>query len=70
MGIRETSDFDGSNSRFDATAAEDTLRELEAQYARGEIEAPAYLIKKRSLVKLFLKATTSPQKRYRNESFD
>lgn len=66
MGIRETSGFDG-HSRFDSSAAEETLRELEEQYARGEIEPHAYLTKKRSLVRLFLKSTTSPKKRYRDE---
>lgn len=70
MSIRETLGFYGTASRFDAAAAEETLRELEAQYCRGEIETHAYLIKKQSLVRLFLKATTSPRKRYREESYD
>lgn len=70
MSIRETNGFDGNHSRFDASAAEDTLRELEEQHARGEIETHAYLIKKQSLVRLFLKATTSPRKRYREENYD
>lgn len=64
MRIRETSAI-GSQSRYDATAAEETLQELEAQYAAGEIERHAYFEKKRSLVRLFLKATTNPKrKRY------
>lgn len=67
MSIRETSGFDGTASRFDAAAAEDTLRELEDQHSRGEIETHAYLVKKQSLVRLFLKATTSPRKQYREE---
>lgn len=70
MTIRETSGFNASASRFDATAAEETLRELEDQHARGEIETHAYLIKKQSLVRLFLKSTTSPRKRYREENYD
>lgn len=70
MSIRETSGFDGTASRFDAAAAEDTLRELEDQHARGEIETHAYLVKKQSLVRLFLKATTSPRKQYREENYD
>lgn len=69
MSIRETSGFDGTHSRFDASAAEETMRELEDQHARGEIETHAYLIKKRSLVTLFLKATTNPKRRYRDEGF-
>lgn len=69
MGIRETNGFDGTHSRFDAAAAEDTLRELEQQYVCGEIEAHAYLLKKQSLVRLFLKATTSPRRRQVGENY-
>ncbi|MGJ0203244.1 hypothetical protein NHL51_03655 [Leucobacter sp. gxy201] len=67
MRIRETRDFGEQHSRFDASAAEETLRELEAQYAAGEIERHAYFEKKQSLVRLFLKATTNPKRR-RTES--
>lgn len=70
MSIRETSGFNISASRFDAAAAEDTLSELEDQHARGEIDTHAYLIKKQSLVRLFLKATTSPRNRFREENYD
>lgn len=66
MKIRETGTI-GSQSRFDAPAAEETLQELEAQYAAGEIEKHAYFEKKRSLVRLFVKATTSPLRKYRDE---
>ncbi|QNN63961.1 hypothetical protein H9L06_07205 [Leucobacter denitrificans] len=64
--IRETTSI-GSTSRFDAAAADETLRELEQQYADGEIEPHAYFEKKRMLVRLFLKATTSPRRPVRDE---
>ncbi|UOQ59784.1 hypothetical protein MUN76_12110 [Leucobacter rhizosphaerae] len=70
MKIRETSAFDGRQSRFDAAAAEDTLRELEEQFAAGDIDARSYLVKKQSLVRLFVKATTSPVRRRREENYD
>ena len=70
MKIRETSAFDGRHSRFDAAAAEDTLRELEEQFAAGDIDARSYLVKKQSLVRLFVKATTSPVRRRREENYD
>lgn len=62
MGIREVGNI-GDASRYSAEAAEETLRELEAQYAAGAIEPHAYFEKKRSLVRLFLKSTTSPKRR-------
>lgn len=62
MGVRESSGI-GDASRYDATAAAETLAELEAQHAAGEISTHAYFLKKRSLVSLFLKATTSPKAR-------
>ncbi|WP_125098190.1 hypothetical protein [Leucobacter chromiireducens] len=68
MRIRASEEFGEQHSRFDAAAAEDTLRELEAQYAAGEIEAHAYFEKKQSLVRLFLKATTNPRRRPRDEN--
>lgn len=64
MRIRENNSIGGA-SRYDAAAAEETLRELDEQYARGEIERHAYFEKKRSLVRLFVKATTSPQRKPR-----
>lgn len=67
MSVRETGGIDGSHSRFGAVAAEETLRELEAQHARGEIETHAYLIKKQSLVRLFVKATTTPRRVRRDD---
>ncbi len=68
MRIRESISFD-SGSRFDASAAEETLQELEEQYAEGAIERHAYLEKKSSLVRLFVKATTSPKGRGREENY-
>lgn len=69
MKIRATNEFDTRQSRFDAGAAEATLRELEAQYAAGDIEPHAYLVKKQSLVRLFVKATTSPKRKQRPENY-
>lgn len=66
MKIRESNHIGGA-SRYDAAAAEETLRELEEQYANGEIERHAYFEKKRSLVRLFLKATTSPTRKPRGD---
>ncbi|KUF05852.1 hypothetical protein [Leucobacter sp. G161] len=66
MKIRASNHIGGA-SRYEAAAAEETLRELDEQYARGEIERHAYFEKKRSLVRLFLKATTSPQRRPRDD---
>lgn len=59
MKIREANNI-GGGSRFTADSAEETLKELEQQYAAGEIEQHAYFEKKRSLVRLFVKATTNP----------
>lgn len=66
MRIRTNTTIGGA-SRFDAAAAEETLRELEAQYANGEIERHAYFEKKSSLVRLFLKSTTSPRRKPRGD---
>lgn len=66
MRIRTNTTIGGA-SRFDATAAEETLRELEAQYENGEIERHAYFEKKSSLVRLFLKSTTSPRRKPRGD---
>ncbi|MCW2289430.1 hypothetical protein [Leucobacter luti] len=70
MGIRSSTEFGEQYSRFDAAAAEDTLRELDEQFAAGEIEAHAYFEKKQSLVRLFLKATTNPRRIRRAENYD
>ena len=43
------------------------IAELEAQYAAGEIERHAYFEKKRSLVHIYLKATTSPKRTFPEE---
>ncbi len=70
MRIRSSDEFGEKHSRFNAEAAEETLRELEDQYAAGEIERHAYFEKKQSLVRLFLKATTTPTPRRREENYD
>lgn len=70
MRIRSSDEFSEKRSRFNAEAAEENLRELEEQYAAGEIERHAYFEKKQSLVRLFLKATTSPKRRLREENYD
>ncbi|MBK0417422.1 hypothetical protein JD276_00010 [Leucobacter sp. CSA1] len=62
MAIREQGGISGGASRYDASHAETVIAELDAQYAAGKIERHAYLEKKRSLVRLFLKATTSPRR--------
>lgn len=67
MAIKSTGGLDDAASRFTADSAEETMRELEDQYARGEIDRNAYFIKKRSLVRLYLKATTAPKRRYDDE---
>lgn len=67
MRIREQGSFDGHHSRFDASAADATLRELEDQHAAGQIDTSTYFVKKRALVRLFLKATTSPTRRNYDE---
>lgn len=69
MRIRETTNV-GNESRYTADSAEQTLRELEQQYAKGEIEKHAYFEKKRSLVRLFLKATTQPRRKSRKEYWE
>lgn len=69
MKIRSETNI-GDASRYDASAAEETLRELEQQYADGEIEAHAYFEKKRSLVRLFVRATTSPTRKPRGDYGD
>lgn len=69
MKIRSSDDFGQDRSRFDAAAADETLAELDAQYAAGELERHAYFIKKRALVRQFVKATTAPKRRYRSEEY-
>lgn len=67
VGIRESSGFSRSGSAYDAQHAADSIAELEAQYAAGEIERHAYFEKKRSLVQIYLKATTSPKRTFPEE---
>lgn len=70
MKIRETTSISATGSRFDAGSAEETIAELDTLYAAGEIELHAYLEKKRSLVRLFLKATTQPRRKTRREDWE
>ncbi|MBC9953223.1 hypothetical protein ICM05_00990 [Leucobacter sp. cx-42] len=70
MKIRSDNSFGELQSRFDANAAKETLRELDEQYANGELERRTYFEKKRSLVQLFIKATTNPRRKHREENFD
>lgn len=67
MAIREIGGLGGDTgaSRFTAEAAAETLRELEEQYAAGELDPQVYFAKKRNLVRLFLKATTAPVRKRR-----
>ena len=70
MGIREEHSLGDGGSRFDASTAEETLRELEAQYAAGELSRHAYFEKKRGLVRLFVKSTTAPRRKRRETDYD
>lgn len=67
MKIRATDAFDTSHSRFEAESAAQSIAELEAEYAAGRIAAPAYFERKQSLVRLYLRQTTSPRRRRRYE---
>lgn len=66
MNIHENSGIERGAGRFDAEYTAASIAELEEQYARGDIEPHAYLIKKQALVKLYLKATTAPKRRRRD----
>ncbi|MEV8337068.1 hypothetical protein [Leucobacter sp. NPDC077196] len=70
MGIREEHTLANGYSRFDATSAEETLQELEAQFEAGELSRHAYFEKKRALVRLFVKSTTTPHRRRRDTDYD
>lgn len=70
MGIREEHTLANGSSRFDAATAEETLRELDEQYASGELSRHAYFVKKRALVRLFVKATTTPRRTRRETEYD
>ncbi|WP_162903738.1 hypothetical protein [Leucobacter sp. wl10] len=52
MRIRETFALDYRTAAFDKSTVMDAILELEEQLERGEIEAAAYLQKKRSLVRM------------------
>ncbi len=62
MGIRETASI-GDDDGFTTEYTAESIRELEEMRERGDIEPHAYLIKKRALVKLYLKSTTSPRRK-------
>lgn len=52
---------------FDSEYTAASIAELEQQRERGEIEPHAYLIKKQALVRLYLKSTTKPRRKQRDE---
>ena len=66
MKIWEESSVSRENGRFDAEYTAESIRELEEQREAGEIEPHAYLIKKQALVRLYLKATTTPRRKRRS----
>ncbi len=70
LGIREEHTLANGYSRFDAATAEETLRELEAQFEAGELSRHAYFEKKQALVRLFVKSTTSPRRKRRDTDYD
>lgn len=47
-----------------------SIDELEQMRHSGDIEPHAYLLKKQALVKLYLKSTTSPTRRFRDDGDD
>lgn len=64
MIIRESGEFDQERGGlFDADYTADSIAELEQQHEAGEIDTRAYLIKKNALVRLYLKATTTPKRK-------
>lgn len=67
MNVRENDNLDRGAGVFDAEYTAASIAELEEQQERGEIEPRAYLIKKQALVRLYLKATTKPQRKRRYE---
>jgi len=66
--IREQRDLGKEQGGYTAEYTAASIEELDQQYADGEIERHAYFMKKRVLVRLYLKATTSPRRRRRDES--
>lgn len=65
MGIREEISFNRDGALFDSDYTAESIRELEDQYAAGQIEPHAYLIKKQALVRLYLRSTTAPRRQSR-----
>ena len=63
MKIWEENSVSRENGLFDAEYTAESIRELEEQREAGEIEPHAYLIKKQALVRLYLKATTTPRRK-------
>lgn len=66
MKILGDSNINCETSLYDAEYIATAIAELEEQRQRNEIEPHAYIIKKQSLVRLFLKATTTPQRKPRS----
>lgn len=66
MKIWEENSVSRENGLFDAEYTAESIRELEEQREAGEIEPYAYLIKKQALVRLYLKATTTPRRKRRS----
>jgi hypothetical protein len=64
--IWEENSVSRDNGLFDLEYTAESIRELEEQHEAGEIEPYAYLLKKQALVRLYLKATTSPRRRRRS----
>lgn len=67
MRIWEETSITAGSGGFDAEYTAMSIHELEQQLERGEIETSTYLQKKQALVRLYLKATTSPKRRRRPE---
>ncbi len=63
MKIWDDSELNRAGGLFDAEYTAESIQELEEQKERGEIEPHAYLIKKQALVRLYLKATTTPRRK-------
>ncbi|MCA0346051.1 MAG: hypothetical protein LCH31_03220 [Actinobacteria bacterium] len=52
MRIRHSTEIPATNAADCRGDVMEAIRELEQQHEEGEIETPAYLIKKRSLVRM------------------
>lgn len=70
MKIRSSAEFEHAHSRFEAASAAESIADLEEQYAAGKIEPHVYFERKHSLVRLYLKQSTSPRRRRRDDYED